>query len=269
MKLSKTGNSVLAALICDDNRLYKYRTYSELQTLFYGNYEGECLEGNRRSYCEFALNNIKDLEVLLKEISDYRNFEKNSEIIQNEYIKKLNQILEGDNLKIEKKSKSNLILIKINEAKNNIIKSELKSKNILTLSYIEEQIEKIQKKIRSEDYSGAITNSKTLLEQVVRDLSTILKIEYLDNNFKKSFDNLRNKMNLEPKNYEIDSFKKIINGLASSLDGVNEIRNKCSDGHSRKYNPEKHHAKLCANASLTISEFLVESYLYQKKMGKI
>lgn len=76
-------------------------------------------------------------------------------------------------------------------------------------------------------------------------------------------------MNLEPKKYDIDSFKKIINGLASSLDGVNEIRNKCSDGHSRKYNPEKHHAKLCANASLTISEFLVESYLYQKKIGKI
>ncbi|MGL4946593.1 MAG: abortive infection family protein [Cetobacterium sp.] len=269
MKLSKTGNSVLATLICDDNRLYKYRTYSELQTLFYGNYDGENVEGNRKFYCEFALNNIKNLETLLKEISDYRNFEYKSEIIQDEYIKKLNQILEGDNLKIKKQSKSNLILIKINEIENKIMKDELKSKDILTLSYIEEQIQKIQNKILNEDYSGAITNSKTLLEQVVRDLSTILESEYLDNNFKKSFDNLRSKMNLEPKNYKIDSFRKIISGLASSLDGVIEIRNKCSDGHSRMYNPEKHHAKLCANASLTISEFLVESYLYQNKLGKI
>ncbi|MGL6023360.1 MAG: abortive infection family protein [Cetobacterium sp.] len=269
MKLSKTGNSILATLICDDKREYKYRTFSDLQTLFYGNYENENVEENRKRYCEFALNNIKDLNCILKEISDYRNFENGSKDIQNEFIIKLNNILEADNLKIQRLTNYTIKVTKVNLLENKIINNELKNKDILTLSYIHEQIHKINNKITNGDYSGAITNSKTLVEQVVRDLSQILESEYIESNFKKSFDSLRSKMNLDPKNYEADSFKKIITGLASSLDGINESRNKCSDAHSSKYNPEKHHAKLCINASLTICEFLVDSYLYQKSLNKI
>ncbi|MGL5124405.1 MAG: hypothetical protein ACRC6U_00245 [Fusobacteriaceae bacterium] len=43
MRLSKNRNSVLAVLISDDSRLYKYTTYNKLQRLFYGNYENEFL----------------------------------------------------------------------------------------------------------------------------------------------------------------------------------------------------------------------------------
>lgn len=268
MKLSKAGNSVLAELICDDQRIYKYRTLKELESLFYGNFDGNFSDGSRKDYCEFALNNIKNLEITLKEISDYRNFEGNSEKIQNNFLEKLNLIIEGDGLQILKKTKSNLELLKVeNLNSKKIVETNLKDIKILSSEYIREHIEKAEQKIQNDDFSGAITNAKTLLEQVIRDLSKELNIEYKESNFKNSFDNIREKMNLSPKNYEHEGFKKILSGLIVSVDGIMEVRNKCSDGHSRKYNPSKHHAKLCTNASLVVCEFLVESYLYQKRGG--
>ena len=72
-------------------------------------------------------------------------------------------------------------------------------------------------------------------------------------------------MNLEPKNYEHDGFKKIITGLINIVCGVAEVRNKLSDSHPTLYTPSKHHAILCANSAKTFCDFIVESYLYQTK----
>lgn len=264
MKLGKAGIENLAKLICDDNGEYKYRTFKDLSLLFSGNIiPSNEIYSSRRDYCMYALNNIQNLEVLIKEICDVRNFENKTKYEL--FLRKIEGILKVDGISILNKN-GNLSLEKLT---NNIsIEYSIDKQDILSLEYIKENIEKAKEKVLNNDCSGAITNSRTLLEQVVRDLSSKLEIEYTDNNFKKAFDNLRVKLNLDPKNYELDSFKKIISGLVSIIDGLNEVRNRCSDGHSRIYNPSNHHAKLCINSALSVAEFLVESYLYQENKKK-
>lgn len=268
MQIAEIGLQKLVALICDDTRKYRYRTKQDLVSLFYGNLidnkENFDFENNsRKNICLYLLRNVKDYDKLFKEICDSRNFTPKE--LQNEYIKELNYILSIDNIEIIKND-NNIITLKIID---NIIESSLNNYSILTIEYIEENIKKAKKKISNNDFSGAITNSRTLLEQIIRDLCSELNIEYDDKNLKKGFNTLKNKLNLNPEKYENDSFKKIISGLFSCIDGISEVRNKFSDSHSRIYNPSKHHAKLCVNSVLTLSEFLVESYLYQKERGKI
>lgn len=271
MKIASIGVEKIAELICDDKRKYLYRSLNDLENLFYGNtLNTEIFKENsnlsRKKICIKALNNIKDMEKLLKDISDIRNFK--DESTQIDFINELNSILSVDELKVIKHGKK----IKVDNKspkQNTVIHSELFKQNILSTEYVNEQIKKAKEKIINEDYSGAITNARTLLEQIIRDLCVETGIKFQEDNLKKNFDELRKKMHLNPQNYEEDGFKKIISGLINSVDGIFEVRNKCSDSHSRKYNPNKHHAKLCINGVLTISEFLVESYLYQKKEGKI
>lgn len=263
MKIATIGIKKLATLICDDNRKYYYRTLKDLEQLFYGNltdiiFDAESL--SRKDYCIQAIHKVKKLEKLLKDICDIRNFK--AETLQKEFIEELNFILNEDNIKIEKNGiKINVLILD----ENSFVKNSLTTHSVLSLEYITENIKKAEEKVLNEDYSGAITNSRTLLEQIIRDLCNNYNIKYNDNNLKRNFDSLKKEMNLDPKNYKENGFLEIITGLSKCVNGIFEVRNKCSDGHSRIYNPSKHHAKLCLNSALTISEFLVESYLYQKK----
>ena len=47
--------------------------------------------------------------------------------------------------------------------------------------------------------------------------------------------------------------------------GLYELANKASDRHTRRYNPARHHAKLAANSTVTLCEFLLESLEYQQQ----
>ena len=267
MEITSIGIKKIAELICDDSQKYDYRTKKDLEGLFYGNVTNDDFyqeDLSRKNFCIKALNRLLNLEKLLRNICDERNFK--NEGLQREFIDELNMILNVDNINVEKIGRN--IKISIFQNQDSIIKSDLPTQEILSIEYIDEQIGKAQEKILNSDYSGAITNARTLLEHIIRDLCSNMDIVYQESNPKKSFDELRKKMNLNPQNYEEEGFKKIITGLINSIDGIFEVRNKCSDSHSRRYNPSKHHAKLCVNGVLTVSEFLVESYLYQKREGK-
>ena len=125
---------------------------------------------------------------------------------------------------------------------------------------------KTENKLKDKDFSGAITNAKSLVEQVIRDLSTKLETDFIDNDLGKSFKNVQTKMNMNPKDYEHNGFRQILTGLIGIVSGIAEVRNKTSDSHSRIYNPSEHHAILVVNSARTICSFLVDSYKYQKSM---
>ncbi len=158
----------------------------------------------------------------------------------------------------------------LKELNGNLVEFEINEKHeILSKEYIEEYLVKMEKRIKDQDFSGVITNSKTLLEHIIRDLCKELEIEFNEKNIKKSFQDIQKKINLDPKEYTHDGFKKIITGLINIIDGMAEVRNKTSDSHSRVYNPSEHHAVLCVNASRTFASFIINSYLYQKENGKL
>lgn len=138
--------------------------------------------------------------------------------------------------------------------------------------YIREQIYKCEKKLSTEDYDGAITNARSLLETVLTGIEKRLvedPPEY-DGKLSRLFTRVRKQLNLDPSREDLnDRLKEILSGLISIVSGMAGLRNRMSDAHVRKYRPDQHHAKLAVNAVNTICDFLIATYEYQRKKGLI
>lgn len=137
---------------------------------------------------------------------------------------------------------------------------------------IEEQIQKCREKIEGGDYSGAITNARTLIEAVLLKIESELDPtpQGNDGDLVKLFQRVRKHLNLEPSRQDIsDALKQVLSGLASIVLGLATMRNKMSDAHGVPYKPSRHHAKLAVNAAKTLADFLFDTMSYQKEKGII
>lgn len=145
------------------------------------------------------------------------------------------------------------------------IDSKLDSK-ILTHKFISEQVHKANKKIEEGDFSGAITNSRTLIEQVLKELSFRFELEINNSgDLQKLYKIVASRMNLKITEGSSENIKQILSGFLNIINGIAPLRNLASDAHARVFDPKKHHAKLAVNSSLTICDFLLDSYEYQSK----
>lgn len=137
---------------------------------------------------------------------------------------------------------------------------------------IEEQIQKCREKIEGGDYSGAITNARTLIEAVLLKIESELDPtpQGNDGDLVKLFQRVRKHLNLELSRQDIsDALKQVLSGLASIVLGLATMRNKMSDAHGVPYKPSRHHAKLAVNAAKTLADFLFDTMSYQKEKGII
>ena len=135
------------------------------------------------------------------------------------------------------------------------------NEDILSHKFIKEQIDKSHKKIKDDDYSGAITNSRALIEQVLKELSNKLDMKIdAKGNLPKLYKEVSKKLNFEIKENSLESVKKIVSGLITIIDGISTLRNEASDAHGREINPSKHTGVLAVNISFTICQFLLDSY---------
>lgn len=134
--------------------------------------------------------------------------------------------------------------------------------------YILEQIRKSEKKINDNDFDGAITNARTLVETVISDLLIKYDInsEDFDGDLLKMYKALKSNLNLESNKDLNDTLKQILTGLNSIVSGLGGISNKLGDRHHKKYKTQKHHAKLAVNSAFTLCEFLADTYKYQQKI---
>mgnify|MGYP000547079232 CR=1 FL=1 len=112
------------------------------------------------------------------------------------------------------------------EVENRFEKSE-----VLSELLIEEQIQKCREKINIGDYSGAITNARTLIEAVCVNIEHQLdpNPQGNDGDLMKLFNRVRKLLNLDPSKDISDSLKQVINGLTSIINGLATMRNKMSD----------------------------------------
>jgi hypothetical protein len=144
--------------------------------------------------------------------------------------------------------------------------------NTLSYSHILEDITKCENRIESGDYSGAITSAKSLIEGVCKEIIFNIKGEDISGspNLPTLFNNVRNHLNLDPGNEELQkSLKQVLSGLIQIVHGLNEVRNKSGDSHTRKVKPSLHHALLVTNSAKTVVNFLFHTYEYQRNLGKI
>lgn len=135
---------------------------------------------------------------------------------------------------------------------------------------IEEQIQKCKEKIEGGDYSGAITNARSLVEAVCVKIEADLdpNAQGNDGDLVKLFNRVRKLLNLDPSRQDIsDSLKQVLAGLSNIINGLAAMRNKMSDAHGVAYKPSRHHAKLAVNSAKTLADFLFDTMNYQIEKG--
>lgn len=180
----------------------------------------------------------------------------------------LNEYLKFDEYELIKSGN----FYKLREIKGTLVELtiDFQESQELNHQFIQEQIRKCEQKIIDGDYSGAITNSRSLVEAVLLEIETRLKNERpdYDGDLIKLNKRVQKLLNLDPGRKDIsDSLKQILSGLNSIVSGLASMRNKMSDSHVITYKPSKHHAKLAVNAAMTLCDFIFDTYQYQTEKG--
>jgi hypothetical protein len=146
----------------------------------------------------------------------------------------------------------------------------------VSFDYVREQIKKCEEKIQNQDFEGAVTNARTLMETVCLFVyEEILGENYsYDGNLAKLHKKIADLLKMSPDLYEEQNLKKILSGISSIVHGVSELRNSKSDAHGKSpsksnYRVDERHAVLVVNLAKTVSEYLYSSFVnYQKAVNE-
>lgn len=271
-KISAQTISALGKIITGDGGQTPYRSGGILVS-FFNKFlpKDEYKQGfpSRWKYAEEKIteaNNKGLIKSLVEEAVDPRNFVNTGHDLEL-VISNLNKHLEFDGYQLMKSGP----VYRLKKLNSQTITSSLFASNSeINLVFIEEHLMKCDKKIFDSDFSGAITNARSLVENILLELEEKLQPPETKYNgdINKLYAKVYKLMNLDPANKEIsDSTRQLFSGLISLVNGLSGLRNSASDAHGSKYNPCLHHAKLAVNSAKTISDFLVESYQYQKRKG--
>lgn len=168
------------------------------------------------------------------------------EVLRNEPINKIVKLAKSDNLMES--------LINVEEV------------SILSNEYLEKQINKCINKINNDDYDGAITNARTMIEELLLNIEEKItgKRKKNEGDLPKIYKRVRKLLSLEPNDSSIDnSLNEIMIGFNNIINGLSGISNNSGDRHATTYRPDKRHAILVVNSCLTMCKFLISSYEYQ------
>ena len=134
--------------------------------------------------------------------------------------------------------------------------------------FIAQQISKCKAKMNSGDFDGAITNARTLVEEVLLSIEERFQgtRQPYDGNLLGLYKRVSKQMNMYPDDTNTEnSFKEILRGFITITNGFTGLSNNIGDRHATAIHPKKHHAKIVVNSAMILSEFLLESYEYQNK----
>lgn len=137
----------------------------------------------------------------------------------------------------------------------------------LRSDFVDQQISKCKRKMNSLDYDGAITNARTLVEEILLSIEerNIGTRQLYDGNLQSLYKRVAKQINMYPEDNKMrNSFNEILKGFLSIISGFSGISNNIADRHATTKHPQKHHAKIAVNSAMVISEFLIESFKYQR-----
>ncbi|AEV34366.1 hypothetical protein Oweho_3417 [Owenweeksia hongkongensis DSM 17368] len=270
MKVSEKTITFLAEAISGDMPLLSYKKGYEIVNFF--NQFGSTDEYpfsktySRKTYTESKLreyNGQTSFAQILEVALDPREFIASFTSLE-EVLESFNLYLEYDGYKIIKRGK----FCKVVSLTEGLVKSE--STKALDVQFVQEQIEKCKQKIDSEDFSGAITNARSLAEAVMIEIVAdaegveVKNDGKLDNLYRRAKKAL--KLNHDRSTLP-DEAIQIISGLDSITSGLAGLSNNIGDRHANKYRTRKHHARLAVNATLTLVDFLLDVKEFQNNQA--
>lgn len=180
----------------------------------------------------------------------------------------LNEYLKFDGYELFKSG----YFYKLRELKGALVESTIDFEESKELNhiFISEQIRKCEHKIAEGDYSGAITNARSLVEAVLIEIESRLinETSEYDGDLIKLYRRVQKLLNLDPGRKDIsEPLKQVLSGFNSIVSGLAGMRNKMSDSHVITYRPFRHHAKLAVNSAMTLCDFIFDTYQYQLDKG--
>lgn len=271
MKISERSISALAKVITGDGGISPYKTGSGL-VKFFNEFGFNDVYGSgfpsRWVYAEEKIRSLNGTPVLVRVIKatlDPRAFYETRFQIES-VIDYLNSYLEFDGYKITWDGKR-CIINDLQGTKVNF-QSPFDEPGATNHQFINEQVEKCERKILEGDYDGAITNARSLIEAVLLEIDRDINpnpMEY-DGDLIKLYRRVQNLLGLDPGKKDIsDTLKQLLGGLASLVSGIAGLRNKMGDAHPVTFKPAKYHAVLAVNASKALAGFILEVYFTRKK----
>jgi hypothetical protein len=258
----------LAGSVTGDDGFFPYKKGSELVLLFnkfgFKDIYPESIEGSRRYYASERIKQLKnfyDLKKLTEIILEPKEFYGLGITIENA-VSHINEYLKFDGYEVRHDGKLYRLFSK------NTKTVEHKTASTLSHDFVIEQIDKCEEKLAAEDYDGAITNARSLIEAVsIKLIETKEKQNYKSSgNLITIFKDLKKSLNMAiDKEHYPPYLIEIISGLGVVIQGIAELTNKASDRHNRIYKPQKHHAKLAVNCAFSFCDFVLESFYYQQE----
>lgn len=271
MKISERTISALSKCITGDGKISPYNSGPNLIKFFnelgFNDAYGQGFP-SRWMYTEERIRQLNDTPKLAKvfhSLLDPRAFLETTFKVE-DCIKYLNQYLKYDGYEVVKVGNA----YRIKEIRGTFVEIEPPFKNSGEVNhvFIEQQIKKCDKKILEDDFDGAITNARSLLEAILREVECKLgqNPPPYDGDLVKLYKRVQKLLHLEPARKDItDTIKQMLGGLFSVVSGLSGLRNKMSDSHVQAYKPDKHHAKLAVNTAKTLADFIFDMYTIVKQ----
>lgn len=267
MKLSELCIGHLAKEVCGDGGTTPYVKGYELVRLFnkFG-FNDTYEQGfpSRWKYTEDKireLNGSDSLRALIEEIVDPRRFHGLGVTVEGA-VNSINSFLKYDKYELKLTGERYRIL----STGGNLIQPETIQK--INHEFINEQVEKCRNKIVAEDYNGAITNARSMVEAIFIEIIERHGGKEVKNEGKleNQWSQVKKIMKLEiDKSTLPDYVIQILSGIDTTVKGLAGLSNNAGDRHANKFNTRKHHAKLAVNLSMTIADFLIDSWNFQKE----
>lgn len=117
---------------------------------------------------------------------------------------------------------------------------------------------------RSTDPEGAITLSRTLLEDVLKWLLHKQNITFAENaDLPQLYRLVAKELNLAPDAHTEEAFRRILGSCQSIVETLGTLRNRLSDAHSSgplRSKPSARHAELAVNLAGTMATFLIATW---------
>lgn len=277
MKVSDYSIEFLGNVIAGDLPGFPYRSGPQLVKFFneFGARDVYPAGGGfptRRIYAQDkirGMNGSVSLRDAITKALDPREFVKAAESVD-DAVELVNKNLKYDGYEVVHEGH----FFKVRELASGRIKLDITARvpDELTQLTIDENIRKCETKLSASDFSGAITNARSLIEAVLIGIEKDLDpgASDYDGDLVKLFKRTQKLLNLEPNRKDIsDPLRQILTGLTSVVNGLAAMRNKMSDAHAATYRPSRHHAKLAVYAAITLADFLFETKNYQHRRGTI
>lgn len=140
--------------------------------------------------------------------------------------------------------------------------------NELSSDYIHQIWQKALER-RVTDPDGAITLARTLLESTCKYILDEHQIDYGNApDINQLYRLVSKELNLAPSQHTEQTFKQILGGCSSVIEGLGSLRNKVGDAHGqgkKNFKPASRHAELAVNLAGTMSVFLFSMWSLKEK----